>query len=101
MMASALCLMSSAVVAQPETLIRMAGRSRHTVGPHQHVPSSGRPRRGLCLVVGGRPDEHLVEHDVVRYLHGGRRRDHAAEILARAGDRIAAASGSVTVETTA
>ena len=39
MMASALCLMSSSVVAQPEMLIRMAGRCCHTVGPHQQVPS--------------------------------------------------------------
>jgi hypothetical protein len=33
MMASALRLVSSAVVGQRETLIRMAGRSCHTVGP--------------------------------------------------------------------
>ena len=39
MMASALAEMSSAVVAQPETLIRMAGRCCQVVGPHQHVPS--------------------------------------------------------------
>ena len=39
MMASALWLMSLAEVAQPDTLIRMAGRPSHTVGPHQHVPS--------------------------------------------------------------
>jgi hypothetical protein len=40
MIAPALSSMSAAVVAQPEMLIRMAGRPCHTVGPHQHVPSS-------------------------------------------------------------
>jgi hypothetical protein len=35
MMASALRRMSSLVVAQPQMLIRMAGRCCHTVGP-QH-----------------------------------------------------------------
>ena len=45
-MASVLFFMSSSDVAQPETLIRMAGRPSHTVGPHQH----------------------LVEHHVVQHL---------------------------------
>jgi len=39
MMASALLVMSSLDVAQPQMLIRMAGRCSHTVGPHHHVPS--------------------------------------------------------------
>jgi hypothetical protein len=39
MMAAALCWTSSAEVAQPDTLIRMAGRLCQVVGPHQHVPS--------------------------------------------------------------
>jgi hypothetical protein len=33
---------SSSVVAQDETLMRMAARPFHTVGPHQQVPSSCR-----------------------------------------------------------
>jgi hypothetical protein len=61
MMASALCLMSSAVVAQPQTLIRMAGRCCHTVGPHQQVPSrwTAAMRASVCSSVAARTSTWL------------------------------------------
>jgi len=39
-MATRLRITSASVVAQEETLIRMALRPFHTVPPHQHVPSA-------------------------------------------------------------
>ena len=50
--ASTLRSTSASVVAQEETLMRMAARPCHSVGPHQQVPSSCMPAITRPVVSG-------------------------------------------------
>jgi hypothetical protein len=70
--ASRLCSTSSSVVAQDDTLIRMAVCPCQTVPPHQQVPSSwiSEITRGrLCIAEGY---QYLIENDCIEYIVAGR-----------------------------
>ena len=83
--------MSAADVAQPETLIRMAGRllPAGRAAPAGPVLLNGLDQ-GQRPVIGGRPDQHLVEHDVVQHLQASRPQPggHGLGVLAGAHDQI-------------
>jgi hypothetical protein len=54
--ASKLLSTSASVVAQEDTLMRMAWRPCHTVPPHQHVPSSWMPAIARAVTSGAPND---------------------------------------------
>jgi hypothetical protein len=73
-MASRLRSTSASVVAQEETLMRMAVRCCHSVGPHQDVPVL----LNACDHAGGvfgsaEGHQHLVQYDVIQDLEAGAR----------------------------
>ena len=89
--AAILASTSASVVAQPETLIRVAVRPCQTVPPHQQTPPACKPSITARVTSGAPKDtSSWFEHDVVEYLEAVRSKPlgKAFRMLARALDQI-------------
>ena len=64
---------SSSVVAQDDTLTRIAARPCQTVPPHQQVPSAWTAATTRASSAVAERDEHLIEHDLVEDVVARRR----------------------------